>query len=316
VSWEKAVVRYAKRWPAELQKNNVAREANVGLFVGVTLCPKQVGRRSEMQPQPFRSNTGKPVAHIAISPVLPRRNVSTGKHQNTRHPGKIQPIQTVARSVLGVKMKKSAHGILFAVPLPDETYVFGRVVLDVYACLKQRMLPADSPLPGLGKALLVEMYSAVSHTPTYTPSAKLIRGAFVDSDELGESWQVISRLPVNPREVEFPETIIGCMHPLGDGRFECGEIKVLLPIGDNVSQRVGEFSTRHSAFLWHYTCLRAMGRNNEVPKGYEGATLAGCDLRNSPHRALIYQHLPFPMEMSYYEKQKIMGFDLDRLYCT
>lgn len=213
-------------------------------------------------------------------------------------------------------MKKTAHGTLFAVPLPDGTFLSGRVMLDIYACLKRRQFPADSPLPSLGKSFLVEMYSSISHTPTYTQSPKLICGAFVESDELGESWRIIGNMPVNPRNVEFPESIIGYMHPLGDGKFESGEIKIQLPIGDNISQRIGEFSTRHSAFLWHYTCLRAMGRGHEVPKGFEGATLAGSDLRNSPHRASIYQHLPFSMEMSYYDKQKIVGFDLDRLYAT
>jgi hypothetical protein len=187
-------------------------------------------------------------------------------------------------------------------------------MLDIDACLKRRLLPADSPLPSLGKALLVEMYSSISHTPTYTPSSTLIRGAYVESDELGESWQIIGHLPVNPREVEFPETIIGYMHPQGDGEFQCGEIKIPLPLEGDIARRVGEFKKRHSAFLWHYTCLRAMGRGGEVPKGYEGATLDGSDLRNSPRRASIYQYLPFPMEMSYYEKQKLMGFDLDRLY--
>ncbi len=213
-------------------------------------------------------------------------------------------------------MKKTAHGTLFAVPLPDGTFLSGRVMMDIYACLKRRLLPADSPLPGLGKAHLVEIYSLVSHTPTYTPSPKLIRGAFVESDELGESWKIIGHLPVNPNDVEFPETIIGYVHPQGDGKFENGEIGVKLPLPDDSANRIGEFKKRHSAVRWHYTCLRAMGRGEEVPKGYEGATLAGSDLRYSPDKASVYQHLPFPIEMSYYEKQKMMGFDLDRLYAT
>lgn len=213
-------------------------------------------------------------------------------------------------------MKMTTHGTIFAVPLLDDTFVCGRVMLDIYACLKRRLLPADSPLPGLGRALLVEMYSSISRTPTYTPSLKLICGAFVESDELGESWQVIGHSPVNPREVEFPETIITYMHPQGDGEFQCGEITIPLPLEGDIARRIGEFSTRHSAVLWHYTCLRAMGRGDEVPRGYEGATLAGSDLRQSPHRASIYQHLPCSLEMSYYEKQKMMGFDLDRLYAS
>jgi hypothetical protein len=213
-------------------------------------------------------------------------------------------------------MKKTAHGILFAVPLPDGTFLFGGVMMDVYACLKRRLLPADSPLSSLGKAILVEMYSSLSPTLTYTPSPILIGGAFVESDELGESWQIIGHSPVNPLDVEFPETIIGYLHPEGDGEFQCGEITLPLPLEGDTARRIGELKARHSGFLWHYTCLRALGRGGEVPKGYEGATLAGSDLRNSPQRAFIYKHLPFPIELSYYEKQKMMGFDLGRLYAS
>jgi len=213
-------------------------------------------------------------------------------------------------------MKNNTHGTLFAVPLPDGTFVCGRVMLDIHACLKRRLFPADSPLPSLGQSLLVEMYSSISQTPKYSPSPKLISGAYVEPDELGESWHIIGHSPVNPREVEFPETIIGYVHPTGDGEFQCGEIQVSLPLDGDIARRVGQFKTRHSASLWHFTCLRAMGRECEVPKGYEGATMDGTDLRRSPHRAEVYQHLPFPMEMSYYDKQKLMGFDLDRLYVT
>lgn len=211
-------------------------------------------------------------------------------------------------------MKRPAHGTLFSVPLPDGTYLCGRIVLDIYACFKRRLFQADSPLPMLGKAFLVEMYSGIAQKPEYIPSSKLIRGAFVDSEALGESWSVIGNLPINPREVEFPESLMGHMHSHGGCDFQNGEISIPLPLPYSTTDQVGEVKRRNSSYLWYCTCLRAMGRGAEVPQGYEGATLAGSDLRNSLHRSSIYRHLPFPMEMSHYDKQKQMGFDLERFY--
>jgi len=211
-------------------------------------------------------------------------------------------------------MKKTAHGTLFAVPLPDGTFLSGRVMLDIYACLKRRLFPADSPLPGLGKAYLIEMYSAVTEQAEHVPSNILIRGAFVESDEVGKSWPIIGHKPINPHEVEFPESILVFMHAGGQLAFECGELRIPLPLDYYTADRIKQLKCRHSAFLWPFTCLRMLDRENEVPKDYKMASLVGADLRNSPYRAMVYEHLPFTTEMSYFEKQQSMGLDLCRLY--
>jgi len=213
-----------------------------------------------------------------------------------------------------MKMKKLPHGTVFAVPLPDETYICGRVLLDIYGCLRRRLFPHDSPLPAYGKAYLVEMYSTVLERPEHVPSPVLIEGAFVESKEVGNAWPIVGEEPVDPRKVEFPESLIGFRHELGDVAFDCGEIRIPLPVTREVLARANAEGSRHSSFLWAHTCLQTMGRASEVPSEYKAATLGGTDLRISPHRAEIYKHLPFRMEQSYFEKQAMLGLNFERLY--
>ena len=211
-------------------------------------------------------------------------------------------------------MKKLANGTLFSVPLPDGTFLCGRVMLDVYGCLKKRLFTHDSPLPGLGKAYLIEMYSAILQKAEYVASEVLIPGAFVESDEVGESWPIIGNRPVDPHEVQFPESILGYMHADGAIAFECGELRIPLPLAYESADKIGEFKRRHSAFLWPYTCLRVLGRESEVPTDYKMASLTGGDFRYSPYREEVYKHLPFAMEQTYFQKQAQLGLHLERLY--
>jgi hypothetical protein len=227
-------------------------------------------------------------------------------------------------------MAKPAHGTIFAVPLPDGTYVCGRVMLDIEACLRRRLFPNDSPLPFYRDGHLVEMYSATSTTPVYVPSPVSIPGAFVEKKEIGKAWPVVGEARVDPRTVEFPETLIGFQHPHGGAAFECGEIHLPVPMvqrpvvfegrrdlayfSPSVNEGVRSFGTRHNAFYWHLTCLWAMGRHAEVPAEVKCAGLVDYDLRFSPLRAPIYNDLPFRMEQSYFEKQATLGLGFERLY--
>lgn len=212
-------------------------------------------------------------------------------------------------------MTPLAHGALFAVPLPNGTFLCGRVLLDIYGCLQRRLFPAGSPLSGLGKAYLIEMYSAVVSVPEYMPSPILISGAFVESQEVGTTWPIIGLKPVDPKTVEFPEGLLIFMHTHGQVAFQCGEIHLPVPLSDyDLEERIVERTRRHSAFLWPYTCLRTMGRELEVPVDYKMASLSGGDLRLSPFREEVYRYLPFGMKESYFQKQATLGLHFERLY--
>jgi hypothetical protein len=159
------------------------------------------------------------------------------------------------------------------------------------------------------------MYSTVVSSPKYVSPALLIPGAFVESQEVGRTWPIIGHNLVDPRTVEFPEALIGFMHQGGDGAFRCGEISIPVPLSSyDVQDRIDVYMRRHSAYLWPFTCLRVMGREKEVPAEYKMASLSGGDLRYSPHRAEVYQYLPFGMEEPYFQKQEQMGLHLERFY--
>lgn len=187
-------------------------------------------------------------------------------------------------------------------------------MLDIYGCMKRRLFTAGTPLPGLGKAVLIEMYSAVSPVPKYAPSPLLIPGAFIERQEIGRLWPVIGHNAVDPSVVEFPEALIGYHHPEGQVAFHCGEIHLPIQMSHYDLDSIAVFTCIHSALLWPYTCLRTMGREKEVPEGYKTATLADNDLRFSPFREAVYQYLPFSMEEPYFQKQSKMGLHLERLY--
>lgn len=211
--------------------------------------------------------------------------------------------------------KQINHGDVFAVPLPDNTYLFGRVMLDIHTITKKKLFPVDSPLPGLGKALLVEMYQRVFTSTDYKSSDILIPGAFVEPDEVGNEWPIITNVPIDYRDVQFPETMIVNMHAAGEVAYMCGEIRLLLPFSSRELDAMNVFSSRHSAFLWPYLCLHELGRVSEIPDEYRPTChLNDSDLRYTKHRTKIYKHLPLSPNDSYYVQQKQMGLNLERLY--
>ena len=208
---------------------------------------------------------------------------------------------------------KLAHGDVFALPLPGGEYLFGRVMLDVRKCVRQGLLPKDSPLLGLSP-VLVEMHCGVSATTDFQKSELLIPGAFVQPQEIGKTWPIVANVPVDPREVRFPESLVGFMHDRGQCAFECGEMRIPLPLSHDDYERIAIRKTLHSSFLWPFTCLRQLGRGSEVPTEYVMASLHHSDLRVSPERARVYRYLPFKASDPYFEQQAMMGLDVSRLY--
>ncbi|WP_339743927.1 immunity 26/phosphotriesterase HocA family protein [uncultured Rubinisphaera sp.] len=210
---------------------------------------------------------------------------------------------------------KFRHGDIFAVPLPDGTYLPGRIMLDIYGCLKKRLFPEDSPLPGLGRAVAVEMYSKPITDLEFQKSEILIPGAYVDNDEFGNSWPIIGNNPVDPKSVQFPETLIGYMHTHGEVAFECGEISIPISMDLSKQREIGVYKSPKSTFLWPMMCLTQMDRLDLIPEKYRHCCgLSSSDLRYSKYRDMIYKLLPIKKTDTYYEQQKQLGLDFDRLY--
>jgi len=209
-------------------------------------------------------------------------------------------------------MKKLMHGKIFAMPLSEGKYLCGRVMLDIGGNIKRRVLAHDSPLVGLlAGSFLIEMYSAISSSPEYVPSSTLISGAFVDPKEIGKAWPIVGEREVDPRSVEFPESLSGWTHFKGDAAFYCGEMRIPVPFSEKKWLKdIGVLGGFDFAPSWRFVCLWALG----IPNEYKFAASEFHDLRFSRHRPCVYEHLPFPMEMSYFEKQAQLGLHFERLY--
>jgi hypothetical protein len=210
--------------------------------------------------------------------------------------------------------KKLLNGVVFANPLPNGQYLCGRVMLDIQGNVKRRLFPSDSALGLFFGTVLVEMYSIPTARPEYVPSPVLIPGELVFAKFIGRDWPIVGEIPVDLRTVEFPEGVSGFEHPKGEADFTCGEIAVPLPLSD---RDCDEINARPSVGLGNTIGLRcaiALGLMPERPGFKRGSPISSQDLRFSKYRPRVYEHLPFPMEISYYDKQKMMGLNLERLY--
>jgi hypothetical protein len=212
-------------------------------------------------------------------------------------------------------MTRIRHGDVFAVPLPNGLFIFGRVMLNVARCVKQRLIPEGSPLGGFNRECLVQMYQHLSPLPEYVPSPVLIPGAYVWPDELGTGWPIVAHGHVDCRMVEFPECLSGFNHEEGETAFIAGEIFIPIPISNGEYIDLDVQYTVFPPVTWGYNCLHMLGREDIIPEKWRrGLGLADSDLRYSPHRDRIYQYLPFDKDLSYWEKQEQLGHSLERFY--
>jgi hypothetical protein len=212
-------------------------------------------------------------------------------------------------------MRNIKAGTLFAVPVLEGSFLFGRLMLNSAYCRKKRLLPEGSPIAGLGGECLVEMYRGISTSLEYAPSPVLLPGAWLWPDNIGRSWPIIGFEDVRCLDVEFPEALIIHPHADGEAAFTCGEIFIPLPLSHQDVDAIGVYRTVHPQVTWGYVCLALMGRQDAIPVDWQNAVgLADTDLRFSTHRDQIYQYLPFDKNLSYFEKQAQLGHRLQRFY--
>jgi hypothetical protein len=193
-------------------------------------------------------------------------------------------------------------------------YVFGRVLLDLEYVIRSRILPADSPLGGMPRSILVEMYDHVSDEPVAVDAPVGFSGALVDKPSFTDEWPVYGNKPVLPEELEFPQALVGYMHDKGECAFLWGEIQIPLPFKSEWLYNVKVYLTRHSIRWWPEDTLGALGHMDKVVENYRhAATLATTDLRFNPALDQIEPHLPFDCRGSYFKAQRAMGLNIGRL---
>jgi hypothetical protein len=207
------------------------------------------------------------------------------------------------------------HGDIFSFQLPNQHYLFGRILLDVKKqCVKTKLISPDSPLSFYDGTLLVEIYRELSEKATFCGSEVLIPGFFLAPEPIksGE-WVIVEHKEVEPlQEVEFPETFA-----LFNGRqcFQRGEICLTLPQKLEGDKSWDIYPTITSPYALPKICLYHLGLKELLnPVQLKTMNLNRFDLRFSEHRSEIYKILGEDENQSYYQMSTALGYDLVRFY--
>lgn len=211
-------------------------------------------------------------------------------------------------------MAQYKPGDIFALPLPNQTYLSGRILLDVQAqCATPRLITTASPLDFFRGYLLIEMFEHISDEPTYKPSNTLLSGLFINSRALKSGkWPIIASSEVDPTQIEFPEIIYFINNRLNLVRGE-----VALPIQKNSDyfEGLGINSGALSPPILTNTCLYFLNLKHLLPEGKtESYNLKRGDLRFSEHRPEVYEVVDADENESYYELSKRLGHDVTRFF--
>jgi hypothetical protein len=205
-------------------------------------------------------------------------------------------------------------GDIFSIQLPNQKYIFGRILLDVNKqCVKPKLIDTNSPLSSYDGCLLVEIYKELSDNPNFLGQEKLIPGFFLMPDPIAEQeWLIIDHLEVDPQQVEFPETIF-----LYNGRqvFQRGEIS--LPIPEQLDENDGWdiYPSITSPYALPKICLYYLGLKEFLtPAQQNTMTLERLDFRFSHLRRELYEKIRENENESYYEMSIRLGYDIRKFY--
>jgi hypothetical protein len=214
-------------------------------------------------------------------------------------------------------MAKFKAGDIFTFKLPTNEYMCGRIMLDVkQQCIRPKLIKPESPLNFFNGSLLVEIYKSTSSEPTANRSEVLIPGVFIGSNflESGE-WSIMDDENVDPKEVEFPESLVA--RGLR-AQFIRGEIALDIDLKEEELQRLNVYRTKMPSAIIGEICLYYLGRadeiNNPQVQDIELLSLKDSDLRFTEHRSEIYHMLREDENQSYYEMSTRLGYDIQRFY--
>ncbi|MBE9127622.1 MULTISPECIES: Imm26 family immunity protein [unclassified Coleofasciculus] len=216
-------------------------------------------------------------------------------------------------------MTKFKAGDIFTFKLPTSEYMCGRIMLDVkQQCIRPKLIKPESPLVFFNGSVLVEIYKSTFSEPTANRSEVLIPGVFISSNSLesGE-WSIIAHETIDPKEVEFPESLVA--RGLR-AQFIRGEIALDIDLREEELERINVYRTKKPSGIIGEICLYYLGRADEINnprlKDIELRSLKDSDLRFAKHRSEIYHLLGEDENQSYYEMSTRLGYDIQRFYST
>ena len=215
-------------------------------------------------------------------------------------------------------MKKGKAGDIFKIPLTEDEYAFGRLMLDVRAqCIETGKIANDNPLMIFPDALLIEIYRNTSAGQLPSNLEVLIPGLFSSNHCLRDgSWEIIDHKDVDPRELEFPESLSA--GETSGAMLVRGETRQPVPMDMNEIMDIGIYPTMHPCRVLQELILFHLGRKDEIenrePDEVEYYELTNYDLRYYPERNRILTSGGIDPDEKYYELATRLGHDPGRFY--
>ena len=218
------------------------------------------------------------------------------------------------------KKVKCTTGDVFAIPVSETEFIFGRVLFDV---TKQyiKIVPEEERefnyLGFFNKSVLVEMFLGVyTSVEDVNFEKKAVTGTFVFNDFLSEyKGMIVGKREVTPIEVSFPETL-GSRNM--DYYLTLGELAFPIDITEQIYY--DEIKVMSSTGYGYYEVIVATldfsGRDDLIKEDAKMDNyFRDSDLRSLPDvRKRIWKLAGEDMNKSYYELAKGKGVDLARLY--
>lgn len=217
------------------------------------------------------------------------------------------------------KKVKCTTGDVFAIPVSETEFIFGRVLFDV---TKQyiKIVPEEewkfNYLGFFNKSVLVEMFLGVyTSVEDVDFEKKAVTGTFVFRDFLSKyEGMIVGKREVNPVEVSFPEVLSRYNMNV---YLALGELYLPIPIDGNEYNKIGVYaSSGYGYYDLIVATLDFSGRDDLIKEDAKMDNyFRNSDLRSLPDvRKRIWEFAGEDINQNYYDMALKHGFDLKRLY--
>jgi hypothetical protein len=214
--------------------------------------------------------------------------------------------------------KKIAYkaGDIFAMPVANGQYVFGRILLDVpRQCMQTGLAERYGGLYNVN-CLILEGFDLLKNTPEFEAAPTAIKGYAATDEAIADgTFKIVGHQPVDPREVDFPESVFMVRFHTAVF-FIKGELQLLLPV-DREKAIASGFDIScviHSLESFGTVILALMGSTNlagaAVDLPHQDVRFAPPDIREKIY-ALVNEDLS---ATPYYDLALKHGFDTTRFF--
>lgn len=217
------------------------------------------------------------------------------------------------------KKVKCTTGDVFAIPVSETEFIFGRVLFDVTKQYIKIVPEEERELNDLGffnKSVLVEMFLGVyTSVEDVDFEKKAVTGTFVFNDFLSKyEGVIVGKREVNPIDVSFPEVLSRYNMNV---YLASGELYLPIPIDGDEYREIGVYaSSGYGYYNLIVATLDFSGRDDLIKEDAKMDNyFEHIDLRSRPElRSEIYASIHEDTNQNYYDMALKHGFDLKRLY--